>query len=189
MAESIHTTLKNQSYVVSHIGNELEVPLPKWLDITDITDVEKVEEWLAGKTAEERLGFYHAGFDSSIIKGRATTRPKVKTVNKIEEFELAIKDLDLADWHVSRSKQTISKNILSDMDAAIERSLDWKPKAKLVPGSSTPKAFSKGEENALKMSIEAMQGAGLDDGMILTTLGAKFDQAKVQAVLDGLAGE
>ncbi|MCP4607731.1 MAG: hypothetical protein GY845_03300 [Planctomycetes bacterium] len=158
MAESIHTTLKNQSYVVNHQGNDLEVPLPKWLDVTDITDVEKVEAWLAKKTPEERLGFYHAGFDSAIIKGRAATRPKMRTINKIEEFKAEVDRLENAeDWHVSESRQTITKNIIVDMDGAIERSLNWVPKVKPVPGSGkAPVTVDKAIEMAESLSEEKL---------------------------------
>ncbi len=155
MAESIHTTLGKQSYVVNHQGNDLEVPLPKWLDITDITNVEKVEEWLAGKTLEERLGFYHAGFDSSIIKGRAVTRPTVKTYGKKADFDKAVGALkEPEDWHVHAGRQTITKNILADMDDAIDRSLAWVPKAKAVPGSGkgTPEEQAKKAMEAFKKS-------------------------------------
>ena len=137
MAESIHTTLKRQSYVVNHQGNDLETPIAKWLDIKDITKIEDVEAWLQTKTPEERLGFYHAGFDSVIIKGRSVTRPKIKTINKIDDFHKAVKELENPeDWHVSEKRQTITKNIIVDMDAAIERSLNWLPKPKMVPRSS-----------------------------------------------------
>ena len=158
MAESIHTTLKNQVYVVNHQGNDLEAMIPTWLDITDITDVVKVEAWLANKSPEERLGFYHAGFDSSIIKGRAITRPKMKTINKIEDFEKAVKGLDNPeDWHVSKSKQTITKNILADQTDALERSLAWVPKPKAVPGSGkTPITVDKAIEMAENLSPDKL---------------------------------
>ncbi len=136
MAESIHTTLKNQFYVVNHVGNDLTAPLSRWLDITEITDINVIEEWLQTKTPEERLGFYHAGFDSIIIKGRATTRPKIKTIGKKAEFDKAVSELERPeDWHVHNGRQTITKNILVDQEEAIERSLNWLPKPKALPGA------------------------------------------------------
>ena len=188
MPESIHTTLKNQSYVVKHQDNEITVPLPKWLNIKDITKIDDVEKWLAGKTPEERLGFYHAGFDSSIIKGRSVTRPKTKIYKKLTDFQSVVaKITDPENWHILKNKQAITKNILIDKENAIERSLAWVPKVKAVPGSGTLETFSNGANSALRLTIEALQDMGMENETIINTLKVKFAEANVCQVLELIA--
>ena len=187
MAESMHVIITQKTFVVNHQGNDLTTDISNFFDgIDKLTDLDEIKTWLETKTPEEQLGFYHHGFDSSIIKNRAACRPTLKTYAKIEDFSKAVNELDnLEDYHIHEGRQTITKNILVD-EKAKDRAAAWKPKPKLVPGSSTPKAFGKGEESALKMAIESLQAASIDDTTIVDILGAKFDKAKVIAVIEGL---
>lgn len=190
MAESIHTIIKNKRFVVNHQGNDLETPISSFFDgIENLTNLGDIKAWLNGKTEEEQLAFYHYGFDSAVIKNRAVCRPNLRTYGKKDDFDTALRLLDVSGdrgrYHVSESKQTITMNILRDPDA-VERSLGWIPKPKMVPGSSSGKGFVKGEENALGMSIEAMRSVGMADDVIVGALAAKFDRAKIERVLAGL---
>jgi len=189
MAESMHTIITKKTFTVNHQGNDLDTAISSFFDgIDKLTDLDTIKSWLETKTPEEQLGFYHHGFDSSIIKNRASCRPTLKTYAKIADFKVAVNALiEPENYHVSQSKQTITMNILIDPESE-ERALDWKPKPKMVPGSSAPKAFGKGEESALKMAIESLQAAGMDSVTIIDILGVKFDKAKIQTVIDTLIG-
>jgi len=158
MAESIHTIIKNKAFTVNHQGMDLTTGISNFFDRIDkLTSLEEIKTWLAEKSTDEQLAFYHYGFDSAIIKNRAVCRPVMKTYAKKIDFETAKGLLDdLGDYHISENKQTITMNIMLD-PAAEDRAENWTPKPKAVPGSSKkPVTIDKALELANSLSPEAL---------------------------------
>lgn len=163
MAKSFHTIINEGTLEVDHKGETVTLELPDVLkDLKGILmDKDALAEWI--ETYEIELGVYHAAIQKIIIDVRAKARPSTDT------------------------KTGVSKSIIDEKINAQKRVDDVTIKPTLPPGSSTPKAFSKGEESALTMAIESLQAIPMDDQTIVDTLGTKFDKAKVQAVIDNLA--
>jgi len=164
MAKSFHTIISEGTLEVDHKGETEVFELPSWLAETSgiLMDSEKLTDWAIEN--EIIHGLLHAGIQKVIIDIRAKCRPGTDV------------------------KSGLTKSIVAEKIACQERIDGFVVKPTLPPGSSTPKAFGKGVEAALVMSIEAMQGAGMSDDVILGALSSKFDRAQVQSVLDSLAG-
>lgn len=164
MAKSFHTIISEGTLEVDHKGETAVFELPPVLaDLKGILmDKEALAIWV--QSYEIELGVYHTAIQKIIIDVRAKARPATDV------------------------KSGVSKSIVAEKVACQKRIDDFVIKPTLPPGSSTPKAFSKGEESALKMSIEAMQGIDMQDSVIVDALAAKFDRAKVEKVLQELKG-
>lgn len=162
MAKSFHTILNgNGSFEIDHQGETATLELPQVLkDLNGILmNKEALAEWI--EVYEIELGVYHTAIQKIIIDVRAKARPAI-------------------------DKDGNTKSIVTELESVQKRIDDFVIKPTLPPGSSTPKAFGKGEESALKAAIEALKMAAMTDETIVDILGVKFDQAKVQAVLDSL---
>jgi len=165
MAKSFHNIISEGTLEVNHQGEDVVLDLPEWLKESKgiLMDSELLVAW--ANEHEIIHGLLHAGIQKTIIDMRAKARPNVDI------------------------KSGKSDSIVSDKDGAQDRIDDFVVKPTLPPGSSTPKAFSKGEESALKMSIEAMQEIGMDNEAIVTALSTKFDIAKIRHIIELIKGE
>lgn len=160
MAKSFHEIIESGEFEVKHGSEYADFLLPAVLaDLKGrLMDVDKLDEWAVKH--DIKLAVYHSAIQKAIIDARQKGRPgDLKGVNQ---------------------------SMLADLAGAQDRIDGFELKPTLPPGSSKPKAFAKGEETALVSAVEAMKLGGLDSDTIVTILGAKFDPAKVQMVLDGL---
>lgn len=160
MAKSFHDIIKDGRIEVTHQGEEVTLELPAIFKELQggLMDKEQLLFWMESNDVE--MGVIHAGIQKLIIDLRAKARPSTDT------------------------KTGRSDSIVAGKDDAQARVDGFEIKPTLPPGSSTPKAFGKGVEQALRMSIEALQAVGMTDEVIKDTLGAKFDRAQVTFVLE-----
>jgi len=172
MSKSIFTTLEEGSFEVVHIGNEVILDLPVWMEgLGEVfTDEEKMLEW--ARKNEILLPMLQTAIQAVLISLRAVARPGVKTYKNVNDFNQAIKLLgDDAPYYDKDSKKlTISKNIIADSVDAQDRVNDFVWKELKKPGEK--KAIS--EDQAL----EALAKSGKSDEELLEMLMKKIAEKK-----------
>jgi hypothetical protein len=171
MAKSIFTTLEEGTFEVNHIGNEVILNLPEWMEeLGEIfTDEEKMLEW--AKSNEILLPMLQTAIQAVLISLRAVARPTSKTYKNLAAYKAAYNELsDVANYHCDDKKLTISKNIVIDSQGAQARVDEFVWKELKKPGQT--KVIS---EDA---ALEALAKSGKSDEELMEMLLAKIAAKK-----------
>lgn len=177
MAKSIFTTLEEGSFEVVHIGNEVILDLPQWMEgLNEVFESEEgMLEW--AQDNEIVLPMLQTAVQAVLISLRAVARPTVKGYNSLHDYEIesaAHRSIEGENYTYNDKTLTISRNIIDDIVGCQDRVNDFVWKTVKKPGQV--KVIS--EDQAL----EALAKSGKSDAELMAMLMAKIEAKKGASV-------